>query len=121
MAEVHCAAIEINGGGFIHETGEAAILAPLRSGDELHLTFPADDIPNFQLLLSRIYAQNISGRDIKGSLGHKLGVESVQLLPVKGTEEIGMILDLNTGTPVSFVLPRIVAGELQEQLNHMLE
>ena len=121
MTEIYYRAVEIASGGFVHESGDAVIVAPLGDDDELQLAFPADDIPNLMLLLSRIHAQNISGRDVEGSLGLATSVDSARFLRTSDWEAIGLIADLSAGTPISLRFPLDVARQLRDQLNDLIE
>ena len=120
MAEHYYRAIEVGAGGFIHETGDAVIVAPLDDLDELQFAFPADDIPKLMLLLSRIHAQNISGRDVEGALALPTSVDSAQFLVGRAGESILLIADLEAGTPISLSIPHSVALALHIQLSEAL-
>jgi hypothetical protein len=120
MAETFYRAIEIGGCGFIHETGDAVIAAPLSDDDELHFAFPADDIPQLMLLLSRVYAQNITGADARGSLGFVNLVDNAQFRLGSDGQSIGLFADLSSGVPVSLGFSREIAEGLRNQLNEIL-
>ena len=121
MSEHYYRAVEIAAGGFVHESGDAIIVAPLGDDGELQLAFPADDIPKLMMLLSRIYAQNISGRDVQGSLELASPVDSARFLRTTDWEAIGLIADLSAGTPISLRFPLDVARQLRDQLNDLIE
>jgi hypothetical protein len=72
------------------------------------------------LLLSQIYAQNLSGSGVKDSLEYTTLLESAQFLPGSDAGAIVLIVHLSAGTPASFAMKRSVAVELRDQLDRLL-
>ena len=120
MPEVTYRAIEIEGCGFIPETGDAVIVGPLSDETELRLMFPADDIPQLMMLLSRVYDQNITGRDAQGSLGLVNPVDTAQFLVGSDGQSIGLLAHLSSGVPISLGFSRALAERLKSQLDDIL-
>lgn len=121
MGETVYRLIEIEGGGMIHETGDAVIAGPVSEDHTLQVLFPADDIPNLIFLLTRIQADNVSGKGVRGSLEYTLRIDSAEAFPGPGSESISLVFDLANGTPVSFSLDRRTAETLRDGLNLLLK
>jgi len=120
MAERYFRAVDFSGAGFIHQTGDAVVGFALSDSEELQLAFPGDDIPILMLLLSQVYAQNITGKGVRDSLSTAIPVESAQFQRELGEEAILCVVDLSSGAPVSLALPHPIAAQMRDQLNEIL-
>ena len=110
----------IVGAGFQSETGDAIIKAVWDEESEVHLAFPADDIPKLMLSLSQAYKENVTGKNADESLRLGSPVDSARFLLCSDEESIGLLVDLSAGTPISLTFPRSVALGMQRELNSLL-
>ena len=111
---------EIVGAGYHPETGDAIIKAVWKNQSEVHLAFPADDIPKLMLSLSLAYKENVTGKNADESLRLASPVDSARFLLCSDGESIGLLVDLSAGTPISLMFPRSVARRMQRELNDLL-
>ena len=118
--ENYIRAEEIVGAGYDPETGDVIIKAVWENQSEMHLAFPADDIPKLMFSLSSAYKENVTGKNADESLRIATPVDSARFVLCSDGESIGLLADLALGTPISLKFPQSVARRIQKELNDLL-
>lgn len=119
MSEIYYRMSSFDGIGVDAPNGDAVIVGSLGPDNELQVAIPLDDLPLLVTMLSQAYAQ-ASAALPQRSLGTSLTANSPQFVSHPDPSKVTLYLELSSGVPLAFGLPKEQCAELRRQLDHLL-
>ena len=120
MDEVYYRMGSLDGVGVSAEIGDAIIAGPVGPNSQLQVAIPLDDLPLLVTMLAQAYAQASAALPL-GSLGTSLIAESPEFVGHPDQSKVTLYLELASGVPLAFGLPKEQCAELRRQLDYLLD